>query len=154
MVLPHQLCSHLQNAFRAHHAKAAFPHTTQNLGVLSVLLRAGFISSITRGSVATPLPHAFERASIVDRRIWADLKYRNERPVLSAIHLVSMPSKAIYMDVSELRRLCSGRGVQSVHPLKMGEIAVVRTRNKEHEWLEAREALQLNLGGEIVCRAH
>lgn len=38
-------------------------------------------------------------------------------------------------------------------PLGMGEVAVVQTEDKEHEWLEAREALRLGLGGEVVCRA-
>lgn len=154
MVLPHQLCSHVQNAFRAHLAKVVVPHTTQNLGILSILLRAGFISSISRGTVSDPSPDAFNEASEAQRRIWADLKYRNERPVLSEMHLISRPSKAVHMEVSEIRRLCSGRRAQSVHPLRMGEIAIVRTKSKEHEWLEAREALQLNLGGEVVCRAH
>ena len=154
MVLPHQLCSHVQNAFRAHHAKVVVPHTTQNLGILSILLRAGFLSSISRGTVQIPHPDAFNGAPEADRRIWADLKYRNDRPVLSAMHLVSMPSKGVFMDVSELRRICSGRRAQAIQPLRMGEIAIVRTKSKEHEWLEAREALQLNLGGEVVCRAH
>lgn len=35
----------------------------------------------------------------------------------------------------------------------MGEIAIVRTEDKEAEWVEARDALRLNLGGEVVCRA-
>jgi len=57
------------------------------------------------------------------------------------------------MDLSEIRLICSGRRAQQVKPLGMGEIAVVRTKDKEHEWLEAREALQLKLAGEVVCRA-
>jgi hypothetical protein len=35
----------------------------------------------------------------------------------------------------------------------MGEVAMVRTKDKEHEWLEAREALTLKIPGEAVCRA-
>ena len=67
--------------------------------------------------------------------------------------LVSKPSKRVLMDAGEIQRICSGRRVQTVKPLGMGEIAVVRTAEKEHEWLEAREALQLGLEGEVVCRA-
>lgn len=37
-------------------------------------------------------------------------------------------------------------------PLGLGEIAIVKTADKEHEWLEAREALQLKLDGEVICR--
>jgi len=57
------------------------------------------------------------------------------------------------MDASEIRRICSGRQAQTIKPLGLGEIAVVKTKSKEHEWLEAREALQMKLDGEVVCRA-
>lgn len=67
--------------------------------------------------------------------------------------LVSKPSKRILMDPSEIRLMCSGRRAQKITPLGMGEIAIVHTSNRENEWLEAREALQLKLGGEVVARA-
>ena len=153
MPLPHDLCARLQNAFRARHQKIAVDHNTQNLGILSILLRAGFISNITRGTLTAPSPAEFNTAGESQRRIWADLKYRDDQPVLRNMELVSMPSKRVHMDLSEIRLICSGRRAQQVKPLGMGEIAVVRTKDKEHEWLEAREALQLKLAGEVVCRA-
>lgn len=154
MVLPHHLCSHIQNAFRARHKSICVPHTTQNLGILSILLRAGFLLNVTRGTTVQPSPEQFHEATDAQRRIWADLKYRDDRPVLNEMALVSKPSKKIHMDLSELFRLCTGRRVKGVRTLRMGEIAVVRTDSKEHEWLEAREALQLRLKGEVVCRVH
>jgi len=57
------------------------------------------------------------------------------------------------MNASEIRRICSGRRAQTIQPLGLGEIAVMKTKSKEHEWLEAREALQMRLDGEVVCRA-
>lgn len=153
MPLPHDLCARLQNAFRARHQRVAVDHNTQNLGILSILLRAGFISNITRGTVKEPSPSEFHIVQEAHRRIWADLKYRDQRPVLNAMELVSKPSKRVFLDVSEIRMICTGRRAQQVSPLGMGEIAVVKTRNKEYEWLEAREALQMRLPGEIVCRA-
>jgi len=153
MPLPYDLCARLQNAFHARHARISVPHTVQNLGILSILLRAGFLINITRGTIDAPSPEKFVEAGDAQRRIWADLKYRNDRPVLENMHLVSKPSKRVFMDTSQIRRLCSGRSAKTVKPLGMGEIAVVRTRNKEYEWLEAREALQLHLSGEVVCRA-
>ena len=153
MGLPHDLCARLQNAFRARHHYVAVAHSVQNLGVLSILLRAGFLSNITRGTADEPSPEAFNTAGEAQRRIWAELKYRNDLPVLTDMQLVSRPSKRIFMDVPEIRRLCSGRSAQFVKPLGMGEIAVVKTKNKEHEWLEAREALLLGLKGEVICRA-
>ncbi|KAF5380191.1 hypothetical protein D9615_006163 [Tricholomella constricta] len=153
MPLPHDLCARVQNAFRARHAKIVVDHNTQNLGILSILLRAGFVSNVTRGTITAPAPEEFHAAGEAQRRIWASLKYRDDRPVLHNMELISKPSKRVFMDVSELRMICSGRRAQTVKPLGMGEIAVVRTKDKENEWLEAREALQLRLSGEVVCRA-
>jgi len=153
MVLPHDLCSHIQNAFRARHAKIAVHHTTQNLAILSILFRAGFLSSITRGTIDTPSPVGFHEVGEREQRIWAELKYRDDRPVLQHMELISKPSKRIMVDVKEIRLLCSGRKAGEVKPLGFGEVAVVHTRNKEHEWLEAREALQMKLSGEMICRA-
>jgi ribosomal protein S8 len=153
MPLPFDLCARMQNAFRARHYRLGVDHTTQNLGILSILLRSGFISNLTRGTVEAPSPSQFLEVGTSERRIWADLKYRDDRPVLTHMSLISKPSKRVHMDLSEIRRLCSGRSVRDVRPLGMGEVAVIRTRNKEYEWLEAREALQLGLSGEVICRA-
>ena len=57
------------------------------------------------------------------------------------------------MDLKDLRLVCSGRRSGQVSPLGMGEIVIVKTDVKEHEWLEAREALALKIPGEPVCRA-
>ncbi|KAF9021683.1 ribosomal protein S8 [Hymenopellis radicata] len=152
MPLPFDLCARLQNAFRARHQRLAVEHTTQNLGILSILLRHGFISNITRGSVAAPSAEHFAAAPEAQRRIWVDLKYRDDLPVLNQMSLISKPSKKVHMELGELRLICSGRRTKTVAPLGMGEIAVVRTKNRENEWVEAREAMQLKLGGEVVCR--
>ncbi|KAF9066815.1 mitochondrial ribosomal protein subunit S8 [Rhodocollybia butyracea] len=152
-MLPHALCSHIQNAFRARHALISVEHNTQNLGILSILLRSGFITSITRGTTTGPNPASFLSDEEKNQRIWATLKYRDDLPVLHSMELVSKPSKKVFMTPSELRRLCSGRRAGPVSPLGMGEIAVVRTANKEFMWIEAREAVSMKMGGEVVCRA-
>jgi ribosomal protein S8 len=152
-MLPADLCARVQNAFRARHRDIGVTHTVQNLGILSILLRAGFLSSLARGTVDGPDPQAFLAAPVAHQRIWAALKYRDERPVLQHMELISLPSKRVLFDTGELRRLCSGRSSQTVKPLAMGEVAVVRTAVKEHEWLEARDALRLGLAGEMICRA-
>ncbi|KAF9003399.1 ribosomal protein S8 [Cyathus striatus] len=120
MPLPHDLCSHIQNAFRARHHRISVDHTTK---------------------------------TSAQRRIWATLKYRDEMPVLQSMELISKPSKRIFMDLSEIRRICSGRRVNGIKSLGMGEVAIVKTNDKEHEWLEAREALLMKLPGEVICRA-
>jgi ribosomal protein S8 len=153
----HDIAARIQNAFRARLSQVAVPHTTQNLAILNILLQSGFISSLTRGTVAGPSPGAFLTCSgklESKRRIWADLKYRDDRPVLTNMAAISKPSNRIYMDVDEIKRICTGRrAAWIVRPLQMGEVAVVRTRSKENRFLEAREAVRLGLGGEVLCRA-
>lgn len=153
MPLPYDLCARVQNAFRARHRHLSVEHSKQNLAILSILLRAGFLSNITRGTIASPSPSDFQHVSEPQRRIWAELKYRDDRPVLSNMRLISKPSRRVFMDQGEIRRICSGRRAQTIKPLGLGEIAVVKTKSGEHEWLEAREALTLGLDGEVVCRA-
>ncbi|EUC61063.1 ribosomal protein S8 [Rhizoctonia solani AG-3 Rhs1AP] len=137
MPLPFDLCARLQNGFRARHKAIAVPHTTQNLAILTILLQTGFISS-------------FNEVSVAQKRIWAELKYSGDRPVLSQAQLVSKPSKRVNMEPSEIMRLCTGRRAKFISPLGLGEIAVVKTG--VGSWLEAREALRLGLGGEVICR--
>jgi ribosomal protein S8 len=108
---------------------------------------------MTRGDDRSPTPEAFAKAPMVSQRIWAELKYRNDRPVLEQMHLISKPSKRIVMELPEIRRICSGRRAKTIKPLGLGEVAVVKTRNKEHEWVEARDAVRLRLEGEVICRA-
>ncbi|KAI6122020.1 hypothetical protein F5141DRAFT_1201458 [Pisolithus sp. B1] len=81
-----------------------------------------------------------------------ELEYRDDRPVLSHMSLISMPSRRIFMDLGEIRRIYSGRRARAIRSLGMGEIVVVRTKKKEHEWLDAREALLLGIPGEMICR--
>jgi len=70
------------------------------------------------------------------------------------MNVISKPSNRIYMDVDEIKRICTGRrAAWIVTPLQMGEIAVVKTRSKKNQFLEAREAVRLGLGGEVLCRA-
>ncbi|KAJ7089339.1 ribosomal protein S8 [Mycena belliarum] len=152
-MLPHDLCARVQNAFRARHHKVAVNHSTQNLGIMSILLRNGFISNLSRGTIAEPSPAAFLTVNAAQQRIWADLKYRDDLPVLQSMELISKPSKKIFMELAEIRRLCTGRRAQNVRPLGMGEIIVIKTGDKENEWLEAREAVQMKLSGEVICRA-
>ncbi|KAJ7636991.1 mitochondrial ribosomal protein subunit S8 [Roridomyces roridus] len=152
-MLPHDLCARIQNAFRARHHRIAVNHSTQNLGIMSILLRGGFVSNLTRGTLAEPSPAAFLTVGDAQKRIWADLKYRDDFPVLSTMEVISKPSKRVFMDLAEIRRLCTGRRAQNIKPLGLGEIIVVRTNDKENEWLEAREAVQMKLSGEVICRA-
>ncbi|OAX40460.1 hypothetical protein K503DRAFT_848971 [Rhizopogon vinicolor AM-OR11-026] len=117
------------------HSRIAVDHIIQNLGVLSIL-RTGFISNVIHGAINSPSPTDFLHVAEAQRRIWAELKYRDDRPVLMDMVLIRRPSRRIFMDIWELRR--SGRRAQTIKQPGMGEIAV---------------ALKLNLEGEVICRA-
>ena len=53
----------------------------------------------------------------------------------------------------EVNMFGGGVGELTLKPLGMGEGVTVKTNDRENEWLEAREALQLKIPGEPVCRA-
>ena len=83
------------------------------------------------------------------------MKYRDDLPVLNAAEVISKPSKRVTMKVDDIRRICSGKMARFVKPLGMGEVAILRHSGSKHSdirWLEAREALQLGVGGEVLCR--
>ncbi len=164
-MLAHDLATHIFQSFRARRQRISVHHTVQNLAVLTVLLQHGFISSITRGSLSGgPRPSTFDTAIPADKRIWAELKFRDDRPVLTSMAAVSVPSRRVFMSNEELMRFCTGRRVNWVKPLDLGEVAVVRVRpdmrdekkrevGKQHQFLEARDALRMGLEGEVLCRA-
>jgi ribosomal protein S8 len=149
-MLPHELCTHLRNGARAGLRRLCLHNTNQNFAILSILLRHGFITSLTLGTTREPSPQEFRAASVAQKRIWAEMKYKDNRPVLGDIQLVSKPSRKLYFDPDELKRLVSGQRAKMIKGLTLGEIVVVDTR--EAGFLEGREALGLGIGGEVVAR--
>ncbi|KAG9045289.1 hypothetical protein FS837_006554 [Tulasnella sp. UAMH 9824] len=153
MILPYDLMARLQNGFMARLKRLPVPHTTQNLAILSIMLRHGFLSNVTRGTINDADPNAWQAAPEPHRRIWVDLKYRDDLPVLSKAEIISKPSKRLVLTPDDVRRICSGQMASFVKPLGMGEVAVIRQGGgNKVQWYEAREALEKGLGGEILCR--
>ncbi|CAI2176406.1 8388_t:CDS:1 [Funneliformis geosporum] len=148
----HDICARVQNGFRARLQSIAIPDTKMNLAISMILYRQGFISSVQRGNHFEPdkefvqtQPH-----NIASRRLWLDLKYRNNEPVLKAMSCVSKGSRRIFMNVEELKNLIAGRRAKFITPLKLGEVAIINTSCGV---LEINEAIEQNHGGEILCRA-
>ena len=154
-MLPHELCARLTNASVARHRFVGVVPSSQHLSLLTLLLSHGFLTSLHYGTADTssastpPVPAAFPHARLTDRRIWAELKYRHDRPVLQSMALVSKPSRRVVMDSDEVRRFVRGNRVRFVAGLRQGEIGVVRTNQG---WMEGREAVSRALGGELVAR--
>ena len=154
-MLPHELCVRLSNASMARHRYVPLAPTKQHLSLLGLLLSHGFISSVSYGSTSTsssttPDPASYKEARLSERRVWAELKYRSDRPVLSKMSLVSQPSRRVFMDKDQVMRFVKGGRVKFVPGLTLGEVALVETKNGE--WMEGREAIRKGLGGEVVAR--
>ncbi|KAK4058164.1 hypothetical protein OIO90_000903 [Microbotryomycetes sp. JL221] len=154
-MLPHELCARLTNASMARHRYVPLMPTRQHLSLLSLLLSHGFINSMSLGSTTTststtkPIPTSFNDTRLQNQRIWAELKYRNDRPVLNKMKLVSTPSRRVFMDQQEVARFVKGNRVKFVPGLGLGEMAFVKT---QQGWFEGREAVRRGVGGEVVAR--
>lgn len=87
----------MKNCLNVTLAKTAVPYNRTNLQVAIQLYNQGFISGIQRGSNTGPdlVPSDVTPDNINTRRIWLDLKYRNNLPVISKIEMVSKPSKKL-----------------------------------------------------------
>ena len=168
-MLPHELCTSLRNGVRARLRQVAVPHTHQNLAILSILLRHGFISALSLGAHSQPRsPEAHAMAPAVAQRVWVDLKYRHERPVLGDIQLVSKPSKHIYVSPADVANLMHGRAARFVPPLGLGEIVIIaeygpgsdtkaatgvrRAAKRPTAFWDGREAVMRGITGELVAR--
>ncbi|KAM0793067.1 hypothetical protein ACM66B_000553 [Microbotryomycetes sp. NB124-2] len=154
-MLPHELCARLTNASLARHRFVPIQPTRQHLSLLSLLLSHGFISSMSYGSLTSsssttePVPSTFGESRLNDQKVWAQLKFRNDRPVLNKMKLVSTPSRRVFMDPKEVARFVKGARVKFVPGLGLGEVALIKSREG---WIEGREAVRRGLGGEVVAR--
>jgi len=149
-MLPFELCTTLRNGTAARLKQVSLPHSKQNRSILGLLLKHGFVSSVNYGDESMSDPAAFQKASTSSKRIWAGLKYRNDRPILGDIQLISKPSKRVIISHEELIRLLSGRRAQFIKPVGLGEIALLKTAQG---WMDGREAVSKGLGGELTVRA-
>ncbi|OZJ05769.1 hypothetical protein BZG36_01309 [Bifiguratus adelaidae] len=147
----HDLCARIQNGFRARLHQIAVPDTKMNLAVSNIMYHEGFVSNVVRGNHQKPdetyTPTTND--NVATRRLWLTLKYASDAPVLSRMNCVSKPSKRITLTVHEMKDLTSGRRAKGVQPLQPGEIAIMSTNQG---LMEIHQALEKNVGGEILCR--
>ncbi|KAG0043181.1 hypothetical protein BGZ83_011753 [Gryganskiella cystojenkinii] len=149
----YDLCARVQNGFRAKLRRIAVPDTKLNLAISNVLYKEGFIASVARGNHVEPDTAEYVPTTpdnIATRRLWLELKYNNDEPVLKKMSAVSKPSKKVVMKLPELQNLAAGNRSQFIKGLQPGEIAILTT---SYGVLELREALEKGAGGEVLCRA-
>lgn len=135
---------------QALHPQTYIKYSKQNLSILSLLAAHGFVSSVTLGSSQNPHPLAFRDAPAPAKVLVANLKYRGDRSVVGTLELISKPSKHVILDNEELSRLLKGRRVKGVAGARLGEVFFVKSDNDTY--LEARDAVRLGLGGEVIVR--
>ncbi|KAK4447587.1 ribosomal protein S8-like protein [Podospora aff. communis PSN243] len=151
------MCAHLQNATRARLGITSLPNTKYNLHLALALQRTGFIGAVTRGGAHPPAPEEFQTlepepvttANAATRRLWVQLKYFNNEPVLRNLKAVSKPSRRVTADLNALGRVARGFQAGMHQGLNLGECLFLST---DRGVLEAREALEKKVGGMVLCR--
>ncbi|ORX61946.1 30S ribosomal protein S8 [Hesseltinella vesiculosa] len=147
----HDLCARIQNGFRSRLQSIAVPETKMNLAICNILYKDGFLTSVARGNHLGPDTTFTPTtpSNVATRRLWLQLKYKENNPTLEQMTVVSKPSKKITYTVSEMKFLSAGRRAKFVSPLQPGEIAIMNTNRGV---LSIRDAIEENVGGEILCR--
>lgn len=151
MVILANACSHLQNAVRANLGITSLPVTNQLLQLSLGLQNAGFISGVTRGSTAGPdkVPTPTTQENVASRRLWLELKYHDNTPVMTKLKLVSQPKRRVWLKAVEIQDLCQGKRAQGISPLQPGEAMFFST---DRGMLEARDCAKRWIGGQALCR--
>lgn len=91
--------------------------------------------------------------NVSSRRLWLALKYRENKPVLSKLQLISKPNRRLYASSLELKEFANGNRIRSVKPLMPGEVVFVRPRGTK-DIINIHEAVQKDLDGELLCRVY
>lgn len=128
------------------------PFNRGHLQLAFQLYREGFISSIQKGSTSGPDKNPVEVTpdNISSRRLWLDLKYRNNEPVIREFSLISTPGRKAHLTDVEVKALASGLQVRFIKPLQPSECLFIQ--NKKKEILEIQEAAKRDELGLALCR--
>lgn len=148
------VCAHLKNVTMVKHEVAKIPLSRLHMNLAVHLYKQGFISAIQKGSDEAPDPAGqpveITSDNIATRRLWLTLKYRNDKPVLNNISLVSKPNLKLHLSPTELKALASGLYVRKIKPLRPAETMIVKTN--DNSILDLQEAAAKNMAGMPLCR--
>ncbi|QLG72423.1 hypothetical protein HG535_0D01310 [Zygotorulaspora mrakii] len=144
-------CAHIQNCSRVRSTLTSIPYTKLHLQFAYSLYKHGFLSSLQKGSTKGPDETTVEITpdNISTRRLWIGLKYRENKPIISACTLISKPNTRVYLTHNDMRKLCSGSSVRLIKPLQPGELMLVRT---DTDVIDINEAIAKKIDGEVLCR--
>jgi len=94
-------------------------------------------------------PEAVTHANVANRRLWIGLKYYNNKPVMSRLQAVSSSKRLCTIDLRNLQRVAHGLSTKQAPALTLGECLFLST---DLGVLEAREAIERQRGGLMLCR--
>lgn len=119
------MLTRLRNAMNAKHAEVRLPASKEKTAIAAVLTQAGFIKD---SKVEGDIPA---------KELILDIKYYENKPVITGLERVSKPSCRVYVKSKEIPRVRGGMG-----------IAILST---PEGILSGKEAKQKNVGGEVLC---
>ncbi|KAJ3145099.1 hypothetical protein HDU86_001151 [Geranomyces michiganensis] len=85
------------------------------------------------------------------QKLWLTLKYKDGEPVLRKMAAVSKPSRRVFASLAELRAVAAARRAGPL--LKGQEVGQVTILKTPYGIIELKEALEKEVGGEVLCIA-
>ena len=151
----HRIASQITNAVKSFKKTTAIPFSHRNKAILDILYKEGFISSFQmgddQGPFLTPIPITPD--NINDRRLWVHLKYKHGESALNEMKIVSKPSRRVFASLEECKALACAKRVNSlIKKQLLGQVTIVQT--EQFGILKLQEALQKQVGGEVLCIAY
>ena len=121
------LLTRIRNGQAARLSAVSSPASKHRINVLDVLIREGYIRdcSVMKKDNGTA-------------ELNVELKYLEGQPVIKEIARISKPGRRIYSKISDVPRVYNGLG-----------ISILSTPRGV---LSDKEALEANVGGELLCR--
>lgn len=119
-----QFLIELKNAYAASKKEASLPYSKENLAIGRLLVKNNYLKKIEEN----------------DTRLVAQLLYKNRKPAITHIKLISKPSVRIYIRNSAMAKNLRGAGL------------TILSTNKGI--LTGMDARKQQLGGEVICRVY
>lgn len=119
------MLTRIRNAIIARHKDVEIPQSKEKLAIAEILLKEGYIKGFTK--VENP----------VQNTLLVELKYIDDKNVITGLERVSKPGLRIYSGVADLPKVLNGMG-----------IAIVSTSKGV---MSDREAREQHIGGEVLA---
>lgn len=119
------MLTRIRNAIVARHKDVEIPQSKEKLAIAGILLKEGYIKGFTK--MENP----------VQNTLLVELKYVDDKNVITGLERVSKPGLRIYSGVADLPKVLNGMG-----------IAIVSTSKGV---MSDREAREQHIGGEVLA---